>query len=154
MFGNLSEEEARKFLDTNIYGRIGCHAFGKTYIVPISYAHNDGKIYCHAVDGLKIKMMRNNPEVCFQVDVLDDMANWKSVIVHGNYKELDGEERNTGLKVLLDREVPAVVSETVKLSPDWPFPTEDYDKIPGIVFSINVDEISGRFEKSDSVSRY
>lgn len=155
MFGNLSEEESKRFLTENIYGRIGCHAFGKTYIVPISYAHKDGTIYCHSVDdgGLKIKMMRNNPDVCFQVDRLDDMANWKSIVSHGRFRELEDAERNDALKILLERRVPAVVSETIKLSPDWPFPSEDYDKIPGAVFAISVDEISGRFEQSDAVMR-
>lgn len=153
MFGELSEKESRQFLDDNIYGRIGCHAFGKTYIVPISYAHREGKVYCHTYDGLKMQMMRNNPSVCFQVDVLDDMANWKSIICQGEFKELDGAAKEQGLKVLLERKVPAIVSETLRLSPDWPFTPADYSKIPGIVFCIDVKEISGRYENSEPVIR-
>lgn len=153
MFGELSEEESRNFLDENIYGRLGCHAFGKTYVVPISYAHKAGSLYCHSFDGLKLQMMRNNPSVCFQVDVLDNMANWKSVITQGVFEELTGQQKNKGLRVLLERKVPAIVSETVRLSPEWPFPSEDYARIPGIVFRIQIKEISGRYEKSDAVTR-
>lgn len=151
MFGELSEKDSREFLDQNIYGRIGCHAFGKTYIVPISYAHKNGKIYCHTFDGLKMQMMRNNPSVCFEVDVMDNIANWKSVIVQGVFKELEGAEKEEGLRILIDRKVPAMVSDTVKLSPDWPFTLGDLSKIPGLVFQIDVKEITGRFEKSEPI---
>lgn len=151
MFGELSEKESTEFLDKNIYGRIGCHAFGKTYIVPISYAHDNGRIYCHTFDGLKMQMMRNNPSVCFEVDVLDDMANWKSVIVQGVFKELEGSEKEKGLKILIDRKVPSIVSETIKISPDWPFTSGNLSNIPGLVFRIEVKEITGRFEKSEAI---
>lgn len=150
MFGELSEKESFELLDNCIYGRIGCHAFGKTYVVPISYAKKGNHLYCHTYDGLKLQMMRNNPSVCFQVDELGDMPNWKSVIAQGTFKELQGDERKEGLKTLLDRRVPAMVSETIKLSPDWPFTTdESFAQIPGVVFGIEIQEITGRYEKAD-----
>jgi hypothetical protein len=37
----------------------------------------------------------------------------------------------------------------MKLSPAWPFPTEDYTKIEGIVFRIRLTEETGRCEKLD-----
>lgn len=153
MFGQLTDDESRAFLNQHIYGRIGCHAFDKTYVVPISYAYHDGKIYGHTFDGLKVKMMRSNPAVCFQVDTLGDPANWKSVITQGVFTELEGEERTEALRILLSRKISPVVSETIKLSPDWPFTPADISEIPGIVFSITIEEISGRFEKSPAVLR-
>lgn len=149
MLGKLSEKDARRFLDENVYGRIGCHAFGKTYVVPISYAHKDGRLYFHTFEGLKLKMMRENPDVCFQVDSLADVSNWKSVIANGKFRELSGEERKEGIRVLLDRELGAVVSETVKLTPGWPFTSKEIPEIPGVVFSIDVEDVTGRFEKSE-----
>lgn len=155
MLGELSEKESRELLDENILGRLGCHAFGKTYIVPISYAYKDGRLYFHTFEGLKVQMMRNNPSVCFQVDKLNEMANWKSVIVQGVFKELEGAEKEKGIKALLDRKVPAIVSEKIKLSPDWPFTsTESYADIPGIIFSIEVQEITGRFEDAETITRF
>ncbi|MCO6496190.1 MAG: pyridoxamine 5'-phosphate oxidase family protein [Chitinophagaceae bacterium] len=153
MFGELTQQESEQLLKDHIYGRIGCHAFGKTYIVPISYAYSDGYLYFHTFEGQKVQMMRNNPSVCFQMDMLEDMANWKSVIIQGTFEELNDNDRDKGLKVLLARELPALVSETVKLTPLWPFPETKYDDIPGIVFRIKVNEISGRFERSDAVIR-
>ncbi len=146
MQGKLSQKDAKEFLKNNIYGHLGCHSSGKTYVVPISYAYNGKNIYCHTEEGLKMEMMRENPAVCFQVDVMDSMANWKSVIVHGVFRELITKERRKGIEALLERRVPAIITETVKISPDWPFTDAKHVEIPGIIFSISVDEISGRFE--------
>lgn len=149
MFGELSNAEINQFLKENIYGRIGCHAFGKTYIVPISYAYENDTVYCHTFDGLKIQMMHNNPSVCFEVDKLYDMADWKSVIAQGVFEELEGEAREKGIAVLLDRTTPSNVSETVKISTQWPFPEKHTENITGIIFKIELKEKTGRFERSD-----
>lgn len=146
VFGELPEKESIEFLQSSFYGRIGCHAFGKTYIVPISYAYNKRVLYFHTKEGMKIQMMRKNPEVCFQIDTFDGLANWKSVILHGTFKELEGKDKEEALKILLDRKVPAIVSETMRLAPDWPFTNKNLSKIPGIAFKIDIKEITGRFE--------
>lgn len=148
MFINLSKDESLDLLKNNIYGHLGCHALGKTYVVPISYAFDGKYIYCHTHEGLKMDLMRRNAAVCFQVQEIDAVANWKSVIVQGNFQELEGDKRKKGLTALLDRSVPAVVTETVKITPDWPFTDPSQIDIPGIVFSISIDEISGRYEEA------
>lgn len=153
MFGELTSAESDLFLKENIYGRIGCHAFGKTYIVPISYAYSDRKIYGRTFDGLKVSMMRNNPFVCFEVDVLDDMANWKSVIIQGYYKELQGTDRDQAIEMLLKRAPVHEVSETVKITRNWPFPDANPGDVSGIIFQIEVQEISGRYERADTHSK-
>lgn len=153
MFGELDKKEAEEILSENIFGRLGCHAFGKTYVVPVSYAYHENALYFHTLEGLKTQMMRNNPSVCFQVDVLEDMANWKSVIVQGNYEELAGEERDAAIRVLLDRQISGSVSETVKLTSLWPFTDNNYQEIQGIIFRIPIKEISGRFEKSTPIRK-
>jgi uncharacterized protein len=80
MFGKLENTQIEKVIADNIIGRLGCHAEGKTYVVPISYAYDDGFIYARTFEGLKISMMRKNPNVCFQIDEREDMAHWKSVV--------------------------------------------------------------------------
>jgi uncharacterized protein len=150
MFGNLDQTGIDEVISSNIVGRIGCHADGKTYVVPISYVYDGECIYAHTSGGLKIDMMRRNPEVCFQVDSMEDMADWRSVIAWGTFEELTkADERNKGLQKLIGRSLPKIASETVKLSPEWPFPTRKYDQIPGIVFRICLHEKTGRFEKMD-----
>lgn len=151
MFGKLNKAQIEKVISENIIGRLGCHADGKTYIVPISYAYDGNYIYARTFEGMKISMMRKNPNVCFQMDQMEDMADWKSVIIWGTYEELtDEKKRNKGLKILTSRILPKIPSETVKLSPEWPFPTNDYTLIEGIVFRIRITEKTGRCEKLDT----
>jgi hypothetical protein len=44
------------------------------------YAYSDGAIYAHSEFGQKIDMMRHNPDVCFEVDHVEDLVNWNSAI--------------------------------------------------------------------------
>lgn len=151
MFKNLSKTEIEKVISGNITGRLGCHEEGKTYIVPVSYAYSGDYIYVRSFEGLKISMMRKNPNVCFQIDQMENMANWQSVIVWGVYEELTKvAERNKGLEILQSRVLPTISSETVKLSPEWPFPTGRLSNIEGIVFRIRITEKTGRCEKPNS----
>jgi hypothetical protein len=151
MFGKLNKAQIEKVISENIVGRLGCHADGKTYIVPISYAYDGNYIYARTFEGMKISMMRKNPNVCFQVDQMENMADWQSVIVWGTYEELiDEKARNKGLKILISRILPKISSETVRISPEWPFPTNDYKLIEGIVFRISITEKTGRCEKLDT----
>ncbi|MGC4038598.1 MAG: pyridoxamine 5'-phosphate oxidase family protein [Chitinophagaceae bacterium] len=151
MFGTLLENEIDEVLRNEFIGRIGCHAEGMTYVVPISYAFDGTFIYCHTFEGMKVNMMRRNPMVCFEVDDLYNMANWKSVICFGEFEELPGgQEREKAIKALMNRIVPVVHSETMHLSPQWPFPVNDASEINGIIFRIRLNKKTGRFEKSST----
>lgn len=148
MFDVLNAEQIKKVIANNFIGRLGCRALGKTYVVPISYAYDGEHIYARTFEGMKLDMLRKNPEVCFQLDSLVDMNDWQSVIIWGKVVELiDKSEREKGLGILLSRTLPNVSSDTVKLSPEWPFPTTDTSKIEGIVFRIDIEEITGRCER-------
>jgi uncharacterized protein len=153
MLGILNTPEIERLLERQIVGRIGCSDGEAIYIVPISYAYDGDYVYCHTHEGMKINYMRKNPLVCFEVDDLHNMANWQSVIARGMFEELsDPELRIKALHKLHERILPFIASETVQLSPDWPFPPEDLNKIPGITFRLRLTEKSGRFEMSDSES--
>ncbi|WP_196777401.1 pyridoxamine 5'-phosphate oxidase family protein [Candidatus Nitrosocosmicus hydrocola] len=88
-------------LKSELIGRIGCFDGNKVYVVPVTYAYDNGYIYGHTKDGLKIRIMRKNPNVCFEVDWMKDMSNWKSVIVYGTFEELKGDDANNGLDILM-----------------------------------------------------
>ena len=89
MIGNLTNPEIEDLLLSNVIARIGCHAYGVTYVVPTCYAYDGEFVYCHSEEGMKIDMMRQNPAVCFEVDSLDSMANWKSLIAWGKFEEAE-----------------------------------------------------------------
>lgn len=147
MFGYLNETQIEEVIIENIVGRLGCSLEGNPYVIPISYAYDGVFIYCRSFDGLKITIMRKNPAVCFQVDTMKHMADWQSVIIRGTYEELKNEkDRNAALQKLEGRSFPPISSETVKFSKEWPFPSEDYSAVGGIVFRIHINEKTGRCE--------
>lgn len=153
MLGILNLSEIENILTRQVVGRIGCHSGDRVYVVPISYAYDGEYVYCHTHDGMKVEYMRQNPAVCFEVDHLQNMANWQSVVAWGEFEELkDTVERNKALHKLHERILPFIASETVQLSPDWPFPPEELSKIPGITFRIKLTEKTGRFEMTDTES--
>jgi uncharacterized protein len=153
MLGILNAAEIEQLLERQIVGRIGCSIGDKIYVVPISYAYDGEYVYCHTREGMKIDFMRSNPKVCFEVDHLNNMANWKSAIAWGTFEELtDPEERMKALRKLHERILPFIASETVQLSPDWPFLPQELNKIPGITFRLRLTAKTGRFEMTDSES--
>jgi hypothetical protein len=149
MIEELKQDEIENLLKSQIVGRLACHADDLTYIVPMSYTYDGEYIYGHAYEGMKIMMMRKNPKVCFQADKMENMANWQSVIAWGEFEELKKtSERKQALQKLMDRILPMISSETVHLSPNWPFPASEINSIKGVVFRIKVQKKTGRFEKS------
>jgi nitroimidazol reductase NimA-like FMN-containing flavoprotein (pyridoxamine 5'-phosphate oxidase superfamily) len=149
MLGNLPASQIEEVLASQLVGRIGCSINGETYIIPISYAYDGKYIYCHTTEGKKTEMMRKNPKVCFQVDEMRDMANWKSVIVQGEFEELKTKaERKTGMQILLNRYLPVISSVTTHIGEHWPFHPDNVTDINGIVFRIAIKEKTGRFEST------
>ena len=150
MFGALSKQEIDQVLSENIFGRIGYSDTDNTFIIPISYAFHENAIYCHTREGSKLKAMRKHPSVCFEVEAIADMANWKTVLCMGKFEEIvDKEKRLVALQYLADRLLPIMSSETTHLYPNWPFPPSNLNEIRGVVFKINIFSATGRFEKYD-----
>lgn len=149
MLGTLQSTQIEDVLKGQLVGRIGCSTEGEMYVVPISYAYDGKYIYCHTHEGKKTDMMRKNPKICFEVEELKDMANWRSVLVQGQYEELkDRRERNLAMQTLLNRYLPIISSVTTHLGEHWPFHADDTTDIEGVVFRIIVKEKSGRFESA------
>jgi nitroimidazol reductase NimA-like FMN-containing flavoprotein (pyridoxamine 5'-phosphate oxidase superfamily) len=161
MLGELTREQCENLLRQEMVGRIGCHAGGQTYVVPVTYVFDEGMIWGHTTDGLKIKMMRHNPLVCFEVDHMENMANWQSVIVNGRFEELTGDAVGSTMRRLMSKLMPRITSETSV--PSHGLDTHGSGSAPSgaggkphggamsgvkaVVYRIVVDDMSGRFEK-------
>ena len=103
MIDELSRAEIDELLKDQVVGRIGCHTDGLTYVVPVIYAYDGDGLYVASVEGQKTRMMRENPNVCFEVDEYDGAGSWRSAIVHGLYVELDGTDAQAALALLAAR---------------------------------------------------
>lgn len=148
MIATLNKYQIDNVLYSQVIGRIGCCKNNKVYIVPITYAYDGEYIYCHTVEGMKIDYMRSNPEVCFEVESIDNMAHWQSVILWGKYEELSGQLLEQAVQLLVTRLHPLMTSETMR-------PRHGLDNLSkgvapvkkSIAFRIKVEEATGKFEK-------
>ncbi|WP_336516617.1 pyridoxamine 5'-phosphate oxidase family protein [Pollutibacter soli] len=147
----MTDFEVNEFLSKQIIGRIGCHADGITYIVPVSYVFEGDFFYGHTAEGMKMDMLRKNPMVCFEVDDITMLDNWKSVICQGKFEEiLDEDECLEAMKKLNNRTFPSSTSSIMKFSALWPFSESNTRDLEGIFFRIKILEKTGRFETSVS----
>ena len=117
--------------------------------MPITYVFDGDAVYGHSADGLKIRMMRAHPRVCFEVDQRENLANWRSVIAWGVFEELHGQEALDALQILVARLLPLVRSETLRLPNDPSLATAKAvaDTPKNIIYRVRLTERTGRFEK-------
>jgi len=149
MLGQLNHGEMEELLRSSVLGRIGCHADGRTYVVPVAFVYEDGAVIGHSTQGLKMQMMRKNPHVCFEVDDMQDLGNWRSVIAGGKFEELRGTEADRAIATLLARLMPlAASSETSHPPKDLTHQHRaQLGELPAVVYRIRLDRMTGRFER-------
>lgn len=83
------------------YGHLACARNNQPYVVPIHYAYDKPTIYIYTTEGKKAEIIRVNPQICLQVEDVEDNENWKSVIVIGDAEQLlDEAERDTAMRLL------------------------------------------------------
>jgi uncharacterized protein len=151
MIGHLTEEECRAFLQKEILGRIGCSVNGETYVVPVNYLFDGANILAHSQVGKKIEMMRKNPNVCLEVDNMQSLKNWESVIAWGKYVEITNpKEKWDALHDFVNRLMHFKISETAyppEMTPGRLHPRSG--KLKTVVYKIVLEKITGRYEKED-----
>ena len=150
MLGELNREQIEDVLRRALIGRIGCVVDGKCYVVPVSYAYDGEHVYAHSGEGLKIRAMRASPRVCFEVEEMDNLANWRSVIAWGTYEELHDQGATKAMEQLMSRFLPLMASETAHPSHGLGAPSphrQDTGGKKAVLYRIRLDEKSGRFEK-------
>jgi uncharacterized protein len=134
----LSRREIDEFLRSQRIARLGCHADGVTYVVPLIYAYDEGAgaVVAVTTEGRKTAMLRENPRVCVEVDEYDadGKGSWRSVIAHGTYEELAGEAIDPALGLMRER-FARTAGRTAKPRPIGP---------GVVVLRIALDEVSGR----------
>jgi uncharacterized protein len=103
----MNEAECREILARVPLGRLGCSFDNQPYVIPVGITYEADHIYVFSTFGKKIKWMRANPKVCVQVDELKGQAEWVSVIVNGEYQELEeprySDERNHARQLMEKR---------------------------------------------------
>ncbi|MFL5941954.1 MAG: pyridoxamine 5'-phosphate oxidase family protein [Gaiellaceae bacterium] len=132
----LSRAEIDEFLRGQRIARLGCHAGGVTYVVPLIYAYDEDAVVAVTTEGRKTAMLRENPHVCVEVDEYDTdgRGSWRSVIAYGTYEELEGDAVEPALALLRRRfaRTAGRAAEPRRLGPGV------------VVLRITLGEVSGR----------
>ena len=141
MLGELNPQQVEDLLHGEVIARIGCISDGRVYVVPVTYVYDGTYVWGHAMDGAKLKAMRADPNVCVEVEHVDDMSNWRSVIAWGTFEECQGEDWDTGMALLVERIMPFLTFPPHAPPPDMSALRR------GSVYRIVLTRKSGRFEE-------
>ena len=148
MKGQLTQTEMDNLLHSQLIGRLACIQGNEPYIVPMAYAYDGKNILGQTVPGLKLRILEQNPKVCFEVDQLIDLHNWKSVIVFGTFKLAPKSFLPQTRQWLFDRIYPLSTPTRVHGHEHSSGSTiSDEDRIKPVLFMIEVIRMTGRYEK-------
>ena len=148
MIEYLTREQATTLLTVNSFGHIGCNDGFNTYVYPINYVFDGNCIFCHSLPGAKISTMRINRRVCLQVDEICAAEDWKSVMVLGQYEEVeDARERYQAIKAFAEHGMHLKISsEALATDSDLLRPQGLQQKMKLLIYRIRIAEITGRRE--------
>ncbi|HEY2377223.1 MAG TPA: pyridoxamine 5'-phosphate oxidase family protein [Gemmatimonadaceae bacterium] len=137
-FRVLSRQECEALLHRNKVGRIAFTFHDRVDIEPVHYIHSDGWLHGRTSPGTKVATLLHHPWVAFEVDEVEGLFDWRSVIVHGavHIPDVDGSPS--------DR---AAYSSTLALIRELvPEALIQGDPTPArqVLFRIHVDEVTGR----------
>lgn len=137
-FRELDAAECTAILARHHVGRLAFSRKDRVDIEPIHYVFDEGWLYGRTQPGTKLEVITHNRWIAFEVDEIDALFDWRSVVVKGGFYLLraDGGPHETeayekGLAILR-----RLIPET--LTANDPLPDR------AIVFRINIDELFGR----------
>jgi nitroimidazol reductase NimA-like FMN-containing flavoprotein (pyridoxamine 5'-phosphate oxidase superfamily) len=137
-FHPLATDDCAALLARNRVGRLAYVLHGQVGIVPVHYVYQDGWLYGRTAAGEKLSALRSHPWVAFEVDEVDGLFDWRSVVVRGAFYRLarDGARAD---RERWERAAAAVRSLV-------PEAFTDADPTPGrdVLFRIYAAEVTGR----------
>lgn len=148
MLGELDSQKMKLMLSSQSLGRLACCMNKKPYIIPVTYAFDGDYIYGQSNEGMKLDMMRKNPNVCFEVDQMLNMRNWQSVVVYGKFEELSGEAAEAARELLFGHVYTLATSSTVHLHEHSANSSiDDSTRVKHVMYRIKIESMTGRFEQ-------
>ena len=155
MIRTLNQTEQFVILNTNYIGNLAYLYQGRPFVAPITYFYNQEQntVICYSALGHKISALRKNNAVSLCVSDIVSVNDWKSVLVHGTYKE----ESGSTAKALL-HQFSLVIKDLIlkKEMRDLDFISQFSSKINmnnlPIVFTLSIEEITGRMRKHQIAS--
>lgn len=82
-FHDLDAADIERLLARNHVGRLAYSFHNRVDIEPLHYVYAGGVIYLRTGPGSKLETLAHSPWVAFEVDEVDGLFDWRSVVVHG-----------------------------------------------------------------------
>lgn len=150
MIENLDTTQCLDLLGNNYIGRLGFISGKSPCVIPITYFHDAEEkcIISYSYVGHKVESMRRFPSVSLQVDNIENVQHWQSVLIHGKFEELKGSSAKQFLHKFTEG-VKKIIIE--KKGGQAQFISDFSSKLTGketpIVYLIRITNISGKFRK-------
>lgn len=138
----LDTKACHALLAAHSVGRLALSHKDRVDIYPIHYVHDDGWLYGRTAAGNKLETVTRNRWVAFEVDEIESLFSWRSVVVKGGLYLLrrDGSAQE---QAAYERGVTMIRTITpTAFSPTDPLPERAF------LFRIHIDEITGREARS------
>ena len=101
---DMSPAEMHALLQQESFGHLGCSRDNRPYVVPMHYAYDGKELYFFTTVGMKTHYIDVNPQVCLQVEEIQDSTHWRSVMVIGRAGEITNqEETERAMKFITER---------------------------------------------------
>jgi len=145
MIKSLNKSQCELLLRHNYIGHLSYIYQNRPFIVPITYFYKNHQIICYSAEGHKISAMRLHNPVAMGVSEISSVKQWKSVVAHGSFQELEGPDAKALLHDFsLGVKESILQSEHKDLSFISEFSAKIKDKDIPIVFVISIDELTGK----------
>jgi uncharacterized protein len=137
-FRELSQEEAREVLARNHVGRIAFTFKDRVDVEPVHYVVDGDWLFGRTAPGAKTATLAHHPWVAFEVDEVDGLFAWRSVVVRGAVTFLDpsGSDLEASEWSRAVNALRSLIPDTLRSEDPTPFRT--------MVFGIKLLDLIGR----------
>lgn len=151
MITTINKEECFKILNNNYIGHLAYIYNNAPFVIPITYYYDKKNITIigYTGEGHKTKALRVNNVVSLEVAEIQSVDDWKSILVHGTFEELEGPDAkydlhkfSMGVKKLIQEKE----EKELDFIPEFSGKTHP-ESIP-IVYHVKIHEITGMERKS------
>lgn len=134
----LTREECDALLARNHVGRIAFSFHDRVDLEPVHYVYSGGWLHGRTSPGTKLSTLRHHPWIAFEVDEIEGLYDWQSVIVRGVVDIPDPEGSPSDVSAF--ESTLGLIRELVPhaLDPDDPTPERQ------VLFRIYAEEVTGR----------
>ena len=132
----LNRDECLELLARNKVGRIAFSLRDRVDIEPLHYVLDGEWIYLRTSAGSKVATIAHNRWIAFEIDEVEELFRWRSVVVHGSIHLVTADSSGVETHEHAIEAMRQVIPETLT----------DADPVPfrDVILRIHLDEVTGR----------